>query len=76
MRRAAEPRRLHCPDRGDLRPHDRNHKSLILGQNQSNADMKKSSGGAFKITVDGRLPYSKTATGQFPTDEESLRTLG
>jgi len=26
--------------------------------------------------VDGRLAYSKKATGQFPTDEEVLATLG
>jgi selT/selW/selH-like putative selenoprotein len=30
----------------------------------------------FEITVDGRLAYSKKATGRFPTDEEVLRTLG
>ena len=27
-------------------------------------------GGVFEITVDGRLAYSKKATGQFPTDDE------
>lgn len=27
-------------------------------------------GGVFEITVDGRLAYSKKATGRFPTDEE------
>jgi hypothetical protein len=26
--------------------------------------------------VDGRLAYSKKATGRFPTDEETLATLG
>jgi len=26
--------------------------------------------GVFDITVDGRLAYSKKATGRFPTDEE------
>jgi selT/selW/selH-like putative selenoprotein len=36
----------------------------------------KSGGGVFEITVDGRLAYSKKATGQFPSDEEVLRTLG
>ena len=38
--------------------------------------LRKSGGGVFEITVDGRLAYSKKATGQFPTDEEVLATLG
>ena len=33
-------------------------------------------GGVFEITVDGRLGFSKKATGRFPSDEEALRTLG
>jgi selT/selW/selH-like putative selenoprotein len=36
----------------------------------------KSGGGVFEITVDGKLAYSKKATGRFPTDEEVLATLG
>ncbi|PPQ26536.1 hypothetical protein CCS01_29720 [Rhodopila globiformis] len=39
-------------------------------------DLKRSSGGVFEITVDGRLAYSKKATGQFPTDEQVQSTLG
>jgi selT/selW/selH-like putative selenoprotein len=27
-------------------------------------------GGAFEVTVDGRLMFSKKQTGRFPTDEE------
>jgi selenoprotein W-related protein len=27
-------------------------------------------GGVFEITVDGRLAFSKKATGRFPTDDE------
>jgi selT/selW/selH-like putative selenoprotein len=27
-------------------------------------------GGVFEITVDGRLAFSKKATGRFPTDQE------
>ncbi len=38
--------------------------------------LKRSGGGVFEITVDGRLAYSKKATGRFPSDEEVLRTLG
>ena len=30
----------------------------------------------FEITVDGRLRYSKKATGAFPTDDEVLGTVG
>jgi selT/selW/selH-like putative selenoprotein len=38
--------------------------------------LRKSSGGVFEITVNGRLRYSKKAAGRFPTDEEVLGTLG
>ena len=38
-------------------------------------DLRKSGGGVFEITVDGRLAYSKKATSRFPTDEEVLATL-
>jgi selT/selW/selH-like putative selenoprotein len=29
-----------------------------------------SGGGVFEIRIDGRLAFSKKATGRFPTDEE------
>jgi len=35
----------------------------------------KGRGGVFEITVDGRLAYSKKATGRFPTDSE-IDSLG
>jgi selT/selW/selH-like putative selenoprotein len=38
--------------------------------------LRRSGGGVFEITVDGRLAYSKKAAGRFPTDEEVLATLG
>lgn len=38
-------------------------------------DLRKSGGGVFEITVDGKLAYSKKATGRFPTDEEVLGTV-
>jgi selT/selW/selH-like putative selenoprotein len=38
--------------------------------------LRRSGGGVFEITVDGRLAYSKKATGTFPTDEEVLGALG
>jgi selT/selW/selH-like putative selenoprotein len=37
--------------------------------------LHKSGGGVFEITVDGKLAYSKKATGRFPTDEEVLGTF-
>jgi selT/selW/selH-like putative selenoprotein len=39
-------------------------------------DLRRSGGGVFEITVDGRLAYSKKATGRFPTDEEIRSVLG
>jgi selT/selW/selH-like putative selenoprotein len=38
-------------------------------------DLRRSGGGVFEITVNGRLAYSKKATGRFPTDQEVLATL-
>ena len=37
---------------------------------QAEVELVKSTGGTFEITIDGRLVYSKKATGRFPTDEE------
>jgi selT/selW/selH-like putative selenoprotein len=45
-------------------------------QPAAQVSLKRSGGGVFEITVDGRLAYSKKATGRFPSDEEVLRTLG
>jgi selT/selW/selH-like putative selenoprotein len=39
-------------------------------------ELRRSGGGVFEITVDGRLAWSKKATGRFPTDEEMLDALG
>ena len=33
-------------------------------------ELKKSSGGVFEITVNGRLVFSKKQLGRFPTDAE------
>jgi selT/selW/selH-like putative selenoprotein len=35
----------------------------------------KSSGGVFEISVDGKLGFSKMATGRFPTDDEIKAVL-
>jgi len=37
--------------------------------------LRKSGGGVFEIAVDGRIAFSKKATGRFPTDEEVVGTL-
>lgn len=33
-------------------------------------ELVKAGGGAFEITIDGRLAFSKKQTGRFPTDAE------
>jgi selT/selW/selH-like putative selenoprotein len=38
--------------------------------------LKRSGGGVFEITIDGRLAYSKKATGSFPTDAEVSAVIG
>jgi selT/selW/selH-like putative selenoprotein len=37
--------------------------------------LRKTGGGVFEITVDGRLRFSKKATGRFPTEQEVLGAL-
>jgi selT/selW/selH-like putative selenoprotein len=49
---------------------------ILKTQPAAQVSLKRSGGGVFEITVDGRLAYSKKATGQFPSSEEVLRTLG
>lgn len=49
---------------------------ILKTQPAAQVSLKRGSGGVFEITVDGRLAYSKKATGRFPSDEEVLRTLG
>ena len=49
---------------------------IVKTQPTAQVNLKRSGGGVFEITVDGRLAYSKKATGRFPSDEEVLRTLG
>jgi selT/selW/selH-like putative selenoprotein len=38
--------------------------------------LRKSGGGVFEITVDGKLAYSKKASGRFPTEDEVVQALG
>jgi selT/selW/selH-like putative selenoprotein len=42
----------------------------------SQVALRKSGGGVFEITVDGKLAYSKKATGRFPTDAEVSAAVG
>jgi selT/selW/selH-like putative selenoprotein len=44
----------------------------LKAQKAARVTLKRSGGGVFEITVDGRLVYSKKATGAFPTDEQVL----
>jgi selT/selW/selH-like putative selenoprotein len=37
--------------------------------------LRKSSGGAFEITANGRLRFSKKQTGRFPTEDEVLGAI-
>jgi len=36
----------------------------------------ESSGGVFEVTVDGKLVYSKKATGVFPDEEQLVGKIG
>ena len=49
---------------------------IVNTRSDTQVSLRKSGGGVFEITVDGRLAYSKKATGRFPSDEEVLGTLG
>jgi selT/selW/selH-like putative selenoprotein len=37
--------------------------------------LRKSRGGAFEITVEGRLRFSKKSAGRFPTGDEVLASV-
>ena len=49
---------------------------ILKNHPAARVELRRSGGGVFEISVDGRLAYSKKATGRFPTDEEVLSTLG
>jgi len=49
---------------------------MILGlQPSAQVNLRRSSGGVFEIKVDGRVAYSKKASGRFPSDEEIRNTV-
>jgi selenoprotein W-related protein len=46
-------------------------RDLILNTHPTaKVGLRRSGGGVFEITVDGRLAFSKKAAGRFPTDQE------
>jgi selT/selW/selH-like putative selenoprotein len=48
----------------------------LQAQNTAVVTLKRSGGGVFEITVDGRLAYSKKATGAFPEDAQVMAAIG
>jgi selT/selW/selH-like putative selenoprotein len=48
---------------------------LLSRKPDATVTLTRGAGGAFEITVDGRLGFSKLATGQFPTIPEILSTI-
>jgi len=47
-----------------------------LKQNVSDLTLIPSGGGAFELSVDGELVYSKLQTGQFPDEQWALEAVG
>jgi len=57
-------------------PRARAARDIILGsQPSAQVNLRRSSGGVFEIKVDGRVAYSKKASGRFPSDEEIRNTI-
>jgi selenoprotein W-related protein len=48
---------------------------ILKRQPAADVKLRKSGGGVFEVTVDGRLAFSKKAIGRFPSDEEVLGTI-
>jgi selT/selW/selH-like putative selenoprotein len=38
-------------------------------------NLRRSGGGVFEVSVDGRLAFSKKAAGRFPSDDELMACL-
>ncbi len=49
---------------------------ILANRPDADVTLRRSGGGVFEVTVDGRLRYSKKATGRFPTETELLSSLG
>jgi selT/selW/selH-like putative selenoprotein len=48
----------------------------LKAQKTAVVTLKRGGGGVFEITVDGRLAYSKKATGAFPDEGQVLTSVG
>jgi len=48
---------------------------ILKHQPAAEVKLRKSGGGVFEITVDGRLAFSKKAVGRFPSDDEVLGAI-
>jgi selT/selW/selH-like putative selenoprotein len=58
-------------------PRARAARELILNVLPSaEVTLRRSGGGAFEIVANGRLAFSKKATGRFPTDAEIVDSVG
>ena len=49
---------------------------IVSRQPEARVTLTRSGGGVFEISVDGRLGYSKKATGRFPTPDEIVQSVG
>ncbi len=47
---------------------------ILRDEGSNDVNLKRGSGGVFEISIDGRLAWSKKASGRFPSDDE-LRAL-
>ena len=48
----------------------------MAAKTDAQVKLVRAGGGVFEIRVNGRLAFSKKATGRFPTDAEVLAVLG
>ncbi len=48
---------------------------MIQDETGIDAELIRSRGGAFEVTLDGELIYSKLRTGSFPDQREILRSV-
>jgi len=48
---------------------------LLKLRRSAEVTLRRSGGGVFEITVDGRLAFSKKAAGRFPSDKEVVDCL-
>lgn len=48
---------------------------ILKRQPTAEVKLRKSGGGVFEITVNGRTAFSKKATGRFPSDDEVLGAI-